>query len=76
MADKDERTALMTAEDVAAFIERKAEEYARDFGCSDMGSLSFGRGDHAQVKMDYYTSLQELADEIRSLISMGSKESA
>lgn len=74
MKDKDERTALMTAADVAEFIDRKAEEYARDFGYSDMGSLSFGRGDHAQAKMDYYTSLQELADEIRSLIPMGPKE--
>lgn len=65
MSEKNE--ALTTAADAAAFIERKAEEFARDFGYSDMGSLSFGSGDHAQVKMDHYTSLTELAEEIRAL---------
>ncbi|WP_454752171.1 DUF551 domain-containing protein [Cupriavidus necator] len=53
--------------DAAAFIERKAEEYAREFGYSDMGCLSFGSGDHAQAKMDHYTTLTELADEVRAL---------
>lgn len=54
-------------EAAAEFIEHKAEDFARDFGYSDMGSLSFGSGDHAHAKMDHYTTLTELADEIRAL---------
>ena len=49
--------------DAAAFIESKAEEYAREFGSNDMGSLSFGNED----MRIYHWHLIELADEIRAL---------
>lgn len=58
-----EREALKTAADASAFIERKAEDYARDFGTNDMGSLSFGNED----MRIYHWHLVELADEIRAL---------
>lgn len=55
--------AALTLADAVAHIERKAEDYKERFGYSDMGALSFG----SQVKMDHYTSLTELADELREL---------
>ncbi|WP_367394531.1 hypothetical protein [Cupriavidus sp. Agwp_2] len=58
-----EREALTTAAEVAAFIDRKADDYANRFGFGVAGTLSFG----SQVKMDHYTSLTELAEEIRAL---------
>lgn len=47
----------------ADFIQRKADDYAREFGSGDMGSLSFGN----DAMRDYHWGLLELADEIRAL---------
>lgn len=47
----------------ADFIQRKADDYAREFGSGDMGSLSFGN----DAMRDYQWGLLELADEIRAL---------
>lgn len=52
-----------TAADAAALIERKAEGYANEFGYGVGGTLCFDR----QEKMDHYTTLTELAEEIRAL---------
>lgn len=49
--------------EAADFIAAKADNYAREFGVSDMGSLSFGNDD----MRDYHWGLLELADEIRAL---------
>lgn len=54
-------------EEAAAHLERLAKDYADEFGSNDMGGLSFGQGEHAQIKMDYYSGLLELADELRKL---------
>lgn len=54
---------------VAQFIDKKAEQYALTFGHDDMGGLSFGRGERAEYKMDYYTSMLELADEVRGILA-------
>lgn len=51
----------------AKLIDEKAASYAAEFGHDDDGALSFGHGHHAQDKMDYYTGLIELADEVRAL---------
>lgn len=59
----DAKQALTTAADVAAFIQRKADDYAREFGSDDMGSLSFGN----DAMREYHWGLLELVDEIRSL---------
>lgn len=55
----------------AKLLERKAEEYAHEFGGDDMGALSFGKGEHAAIKLDYYNNLLELADEIRGIAPKG-----
>ena len=49
----------------ADFIQRKADDYAREFGSDDMGSLSFGN----DAMRDYHWGLLELADEIRALVA-------
>jgi hypothetical protein len=54
---------LGTVEDAAAFIERKAEAHASDFGYGVGGTLCFGR----QEEMDHYATLTELAEELRML---------
>lgn len=38
-----------------------------EYGSDDMGGLSFGSGAHAEVKMDHYNNLLELADELDAL---------
>ncbi len=48
--------AALTLADAVAHIERKAEEYANQFGYGVAGTLCFD----SQVKMDHYTSLTEL----------------
>jgi hypothetical protein len=55
-------------EAVAAMIEAKAQSFAGQHGSDDMGSLSFGSGDHAEAKSDYYNSLVELAEEVRAML--------
>lgn len=54
-------------EAAAKLLERKAEDFARENGSDDLGSLSFGRGAHADAKLEYHSTLLELAEEIRSL---------
>lgn len=54
---------------VVRLIDQKAEQYACEFGHDDMGGLSFGRGERAEYKMDYYTSMLELADEVRGILA-------
>lgn len=54
---------------VATMVEKKADNYAAEFGSVDMGALSFGIGHRADIKRDHYHSLVELADEIRALLA-------
>lgn len=56
-------------EAAARLIDQKAELYAIRFGHDDMGMLSFGTGARAEIKMDHYTSLLELADEVRAMLA-------
>jgi hypothetical protein len=56
-------------EAVAKMLDKKADDYAMEFGHDDMGGLSFGSGDHAQVKLEYHSSLIELAEEVRAMLS-------
>lgn len=50
-----------------AYLRKKAEDYAMEYGSDDMGGLSFGSGAHAEVKMDHYNNLLELAEELDAL---------
>lgn len=59
-----------TIEAVAKMIEKKADDYAQEFGHDDMGGLSFGSGPHAEAKMDHHSTLIELAEEIRALAAV------
>ena len=52
----------------AKLIQKKADDYAEEFGYDDMGGLSFGRGHHAEVKSDHHSFMLELVDELRALI--------
>lgn len=54
---------------VAAMLQSKADEYAKEHGHDDMGGLSFGPGMGGQIKMDYYTNLIELTDDVRAMIA-------
>ncbi len=54
-------------EAAAKLLERKADDFAIENGSDDLGSLSFGRGAHADAKLEYHSTLLELAEEIRSL---------
>jgi len=54
---------------VAAMLQSKAAEYAKEHGHDDMGGLSFGSGMGGEIKMDYYTNLIELADDVRAMIA-------
>ena len=56
-------------EAAARLIDQKAERYANRFGIDDVGGLSFGEGPHAEIKMDHYTSMIELADEVRAMLA-------
>lgn len=56
-------------EAVAKLIEKKADDYAMEYGHDDMGGLSFGSGQHAQAKADYHGSLIELAEEVRAMLA-------
>lgn len=60
-------------ESAARLIDQKAELYAIRFGRDDMGVLSFGTGAHAEIKMDHYTGLLELADEVRAMLASAPK---
>jgi hypothetical protein len=54
-------------EECAEFFEQKACTYAAMYGYEDMGALSFGRGPNANAMTEYYSSLLEHAEAIRSL---------
>ena len=56
-------------ESAARLIDQKAELYATRFGHDDLGGLSFGTGPHAEIKMDHYASLLELAEEARAILA-------
>ena len=60
-------------EAAARLIDQKAELYAIRFGHDDMGVLSFGTGSHAEIKMGHYTSMIELADEVRAMLAAAPK---
>lgn len=57
--------------EAASFIQQKADNYAREFGVNDMGSLSFGNED----MLIYHWHLLELADEIRALAAQSTDAS-
>lgn len=50
-----------------AYLRKKADDYAMEYGHDDMGGLSFGSGAHAEAKQDYHNNLLELADELDAL---------
>lgn len=54
---------------VAAMLQSKADEYAKEHGHDDMGGLSFGPGMGGEIKMDYYTNLIELVDDVRTMLA-------
>ena len=54
-------------EECAKVPQSIAEALADTHGHDDMGSLSFGRGDHAEEKLGRYNELMEIADAIRAL---------
>lgn len=54
-------------EAAAALLSKKADDFAQEHGYDDMGSLSFGRGAHADAKLEYHSTLLELAEEIRAM---------
>ena len=56
-------------EAVVAMIEKKAADFAAEFGHIDMGALSFGIGHRADIKRDHHSSLVELAEEVRSALA-------
>ena len=60
-------------ESAARLIDQKAELYAIRFGHDDLGGLSFGTGPHAEIKMDHYISMIELADEVRATLAASLK---
>lgn len=57
----------------AQLIQKKADDYAEQFGHDDMGGLSFGSGRHADVKSDHHSFMLELVDELRALIDASPK---
>lgn len=56
-------------EAVAKMLVKKADGFAEVHGHEDMGSLSFGQGAHAEAKMDWYSGLLELEEEVRSMLA-------
>ena len=61
-------------EAAAAMLSKKADDFAREHGYADMGSLSFGCGSNADAKLDHHSLLCELAEEVRGLIPPTSAE--
>ena len=56
-------------EAAAALLSKKADDFAQKHGYDDMGGMSFGRGSHADAKLDYHSSLIELAEEVRAMLN-------
>jgi len=57
-------------EAVAAMLQKKADDYADEYGYDDMGGLSFGGGVGGEIKMDYYNNLIELVEEVRAMLAV------
>lgn len=55
-------------EAVAKLLDKKADDYALEYGTDDMGALSFGSGRHADARLEYHSTLIELAEEVRAMI--------
>lgn len=51
----------------ADYIQKKADDYASEHGWDDMGVLSFGTGAQGVAKMEHFSALDELAEELRNL---------
>lgn len=61
-------------EAVAKMLEKKAEDYAAQYGYDDgCGGISFGRGHGGESKNDYYNGLLELAEEVRAMLAAAQK---
>lgn len=56
-------------EAAAKMLEEKADSFAAEHGYNDMGSLSFGQGAHANAKMEWHSSLIELAIGVRAMLA-------
>jgi len=54
---------------VADMLQKKANDYAIEYGHDDMGGLSFGPGMNGEIKMDHYTTLLELVDEVKAMLA-------
>ena len=52
---------------VANMLQKKADDYAVEHGHDDMGGLSFGGGISGKIKMNYYTNLIELIEEVEAM---------
>ena len=63
-------------ESAARLIDLKADLYSTRFGHDDMGVLSFGTGENAEIKMAHYTVLLNLADEVRAMLAAAPKPEA
>lgn len=61
-------------EAVAKMLDKKADDYAAQYGYDDMGSLSFGSGNHAEAKREYHTYLIELEEEVRAMLAAAQGE--
>jgi hypothetical protein len=61
----DERAAGIR--EVVAYLNKKADDYALEYGSDDMGALSFGTGKHAADRHEYHSNLLELAEEVEAL---------
>jgi hypothetical protein len=55
--------------DVAKLIQKIADDYATEFGHDDMGGLSFGSGQSAEIRSDYHTMLLDLVDEVNGMLA-------
>jgi hypothetical protein len=62
--------------DAAAYLRKKAEDYASEQGYSDLGNLSFGRGECANNKEAHYLTLLELADELDAAAGLATTQRA
>lgn len=60
-------------EAVAQMIQKKADDFANDYGFDDMGILSFGRGEGGERNSEYYFSLCELVEDIRAMLAVAPK---
>ncbi|WP_186202407.1 hypothetical protein [Burkholderia gladioli] len=55
---------------VAKMLEKKADDYANEFGSvdPDTNALEFGTGAHAEAKREYHWSLVELIEEVQAML--------